>query len=377
MLPEPTISDFLATSRYGTVVVDEVADYNRGSDYEALAGPNAILWSRQVQRDTDLFKTTRFNDAEGDDLTQLIEWRYGIKRVLDSRGIGTAQLARPSASAGAGMIWRGTRFALASPSAESLFVRVTKDTEVNATATSVSVPIESVALGNSVIEAPVGAAKIVDMLWDASWAVTTLYCEPGSTLEPATAYRARTRAVRRAARPGFEQAIIDACAAASADNVQLFPSTYGGLAGVYGLNYVYVGDSGYSATPDLVRACTLALRGVRVAGDCLQVLPLQRTQLTIIADVYLIDAPAVMPVARLEPIHRQAILQYMGASGSLTYTVSGIESAIAKTGVEVQDVVLATPTTDATILVNGMFPPVLSRYFVSDADITIRYRAPE
>lgn len=378
MLPEPTIRDFLETARRGSAALDAVVDYNRGSDHESLSGPNAILWSRQVQRDTDLFKAARFNDADGGDLTTLIEWRYGIPRQTETHGVGTASLVRPTTSAGQGVIYRGTRIRMNTPTAAAIYYRVTADTPVAASSLNATVPIEAAESGpGSKANTTADQTKIVDPLWDTTWTVTVLACSDGLTMEAAPAYRTRTRTTRQATRPGFEDAIVAACAAVGAGNVALFPSTYNGLVADFGLNVVYVGDLGYSATPDLVRACTLALRGVRVAGDNLQVLPLSRANLAVTADVYLIDAPGSMPIVRLEPIHRKAILQNLGADGSYSYTVSGIEAAIAKTGTDTQDVILATPTSDAGVIVGGAFPQTLARYFISDSDITIRYHGPE
>lgn len=373
-LPEPTISDFIETGRQGIVSVDKVSDMNRGSDYESRVGPNAILWSRQVQRDTDLWKATRFNDADGPDLTTLAQWRYGIPRTMDARGVGTATLSRPNTSGGTGTFYRGTRIAAVSPNGEPTYYRVTADTVV--TATTVVLPIRAVEFGPGPKAATSALYEIKDAVWDATWKVDGLICSDGTTLEAAPVYRARIRQTRADSAPGSEKAIIAACSKAGAGNVALFPSNYAGVGNDYGLNYAYVGDSGYSASADLIRACTLALRSVRVAGDNLQVLPLARVDISVVVDVYFRDTPASMPISRLDPIYRKAIIQYFGATGRFNYSLSGIETAIALQGNETQDVVVATPSADAAVLVGGAFPQSLSRYFVSDNNILIRYNGP-
>lgn len=374
---EPTISDFLDIARQGIVAEDKVADLNRGSDYESRTGPNSMLWSRQVQRDTDLWKSTRFNDAEGPDLTTLIEWRHGITRTVDTRGSGTAVIARPTATGGSGTVYKGTRIRMASESSEPVYYRVTSDTSVGDTDLNATLPIEAIDFGPGykTSSAPV-SFTLTDSLWDTTWYVSSLVCADGGTLESAPAYRARVRQARSEDIPGSEQAIIDACTAAGATNVALFPSTYPGLSADVGLNCVYVGDSGYSASTDLIRACTKALWNIKVCGTNLQVMPLVRTALTIVVDVYFVDAAAVMPIVRLDRVYRQAVQKYFGDNGRFTYTLSGIESAIAVIGTETQDVVVASPATDATILVGGNLPATLSRYYVPDNNLTIRYHGP-
>lgn len=376
MIDEPTILDFLDTARKATVVADVVADFNRGSDYESLAGPNAILWSRQTQRDTDLWYQTRFANAQGEELTDLVFNRYGIQRVLDARGEGTALLARPTPDGGAGTVWEGTRVRVeAGPFGVPIYLRVTEDTPVAATSLTVEVPIEAVDLGPGTKVTASSQNFIDDPLWDTSWVAVRVDCTDGSELEPAADFRTRVLALRTAARVGQEQALENTCLAKGAQVVELFRSNYSGEDSDVGLNWCYVGDLGYTATPELVRACILALRATRVAGDNLQVLPLGRATLPIDVDIYLRDEPGVMPTDRLEIIHRKALIQYLnGPGGRFSYTTSGLESAIAKTGTEVQDVQLVTPTVDAPLAPGSA---VLTRYFADDNDITIRYHGPE
>lgn len=376
MIDEPTILDFLDTARKATVVADGVADFNRGSDYESLAGPNAILWSRQTQRDTDLWYQTRFANAQGEQLTDLVLNRYGITRVLDARGTGIAILTRPSSGGGAGTVWEGTRIrAETGPFGVPIYFRVTQDVSVAATLLLVTVPIEAVNLGPGSKITASTQNFIDDTLWDSTWTADRVDCTDGTELEPAGDFRTRVQALRLAARVGQEQALINTCILQGAQVVQLFRSDYSGEDEDVGLNWCYVGDLGYTATPELVRACILALRATRVAGDNLQVLPLGRATLPIDVDIYLRDEPGVMPTDRLEIIHRKALIQYLnGPGGRFSYTTSGLESAIAKTGTEVQDVQLVTPTVDAPLAPGSA---VLTRYFADDNDITIRYHGPE
>lgn len=386
---DPTITELLKVA--GDSVhggADKTADYVRGSDYESLAGPTAIIWSRQAQRDTDLFRATRFNDADGDDLTELVKGRYGIDRILDTHGQGVATFQRP-AGGSSGTIWKGTRVALlGGPAGIAGYYRVAADTLVLSSTTTTFVPIEAVLVGpGSRISAPAAMLRLEDLLWDNTWKVTSLVCEDGTSYEDATSFRARVREERRNKRVGHEKAFIDTLAAAGASNIVIFRADYGGDASDAGLNVCYVGDAGYTGTEDLVRACKVAVQEVRVLGDYLQVFPMVRQELNIDADITLSDGPAVFDVTRLKQIHSTAIAQYVGA-GRFSYSIAGLTGAIARPSPIVQEVSFVTPTTDAGILnqttftggtppvtvINKNFPASLKRYVLGS--ITLRYHAP-
>ncbi len=95
--PEVTISELLDIASKGIrSTADKNADLVRGSDYESLTGPCAVIWSRESERDTDLFNAVNFHTADGADLTRMALRRYGKVRLLDATGTGTAVLSRPS-----------------------------------------------------------------------------------------------------------------------------------------------------------------------------------------------------------------------------------------------------------------------------------------
>lgn len=379
MTPEPTVSDLLRAAAQAISGKDKVADLHRGSDYESLSGPNAILWSRQARRDTDLARAIRFHDASGSNLTSMGEKRYKIPRILPTRGQGAATLSRATSAGGAGTIWKGTRIRLTRGDfSEPRYFRVTADTPVSATTLHAAPPIEAVAVGTGNKASASSGLSIDDPLWDTTWVVTALECSDGTDLEAAQVYQARIRQERRDSRVGQPTAIEDICRKTGADQVAIFRSNYGGEALDFGLNFVYVGDSGYSGTAQLVRACTKALRGVRVCGDHLQVGALNRAVQVVDVDIYLSDSPQVLPIDRIERIHRQAIIQYFNtANGRFSYSRSGLEAALARSVPQVQEVNIVTPASDAGVLVGGSFPATLNRYFAEDAQIYIRYYAPK
>ncbi len=361
---EPTISDLLDVAKKGVQgAADKAADFIRGSDYEALIGPSAIIWSRQAERDTDLFNSINFNTADGEELTNLAFLRFGKDRILDTRGTGIAVIQRAT-SGTAETIWKGTHISLQGPQPRTYIV--TDDVPVATSDISVPLPIEAAELGpGSAIDIDGPGAVVDDILEDASWAVVSLQCADGAVFEPAGEFRTRIRRERLEGRVGQSAALIATCKEAGADNVALFRSDYAGDAYDYGLNFCYVGDSGYNSTPELVEACTLALRATRVAGDSLQALQMQPKTLDVTALVYLYDSPSLFDLTRLERIHGESVVQYLnGAAGRFSYTLDGIRTAIARHTPEVQRVTLTTPTVEDTILIGDLknFPYVLNRY---------------
>src|ERR1700722_10391159 len=140
----PTI-DELTSAFHASVRArrDKRADGRAGSVYDYIAGLSAILWSRQAQRDQDLFRAISFDDAQADDLTLRAEDLFGIARTLDTFGQGFATLARPSAAAKDGTIWTGTRFRVAGSLAGSVAYAAREDVPVQATDLYAVVPIRA------------------------------------------------------------------------------------------------------------------------------------------------------------------------------------------------------------------------------------------
>jgi len=374
MEAEPTIIELIdAAGRAIAGQGDKNADLVRGSDYESITGPAAVIWTREDRRDEDLFNATKFHTAQGEDLTFLVKKRYGIDRYLDTNGQGTALLSRPTNAAGAGTIWAGTRISIFGGSAK--VYRTTADVVVEASSYYANLPIESITPGPGCAAEETENLRLEDVLWDTSWTVSSLNCKDGTTYESAAALVARVRKTRTDLRVGQVKSIKDACKAVGADNVQVFRSNYGGDALDGGLNVVYVGDLGWQGSPSLVKACFLALRSVRVLGDHMQVLPMTRVTLNPVIDVYLATAPALNDIENLYQIHRAAVTEYLGGvSGGFSFTKIGILSSLARPTPEVQRAVVVTPASDVNVLTNGNFPAVLNRYVVGT--VTIRYHGP-
>ncbi len=370
MEPEPKITELIDTAAKAVIGQgDKNADFTRGSDFESILGPTAVIWTREDRRDADLFNATKFHTAKGDDLTFLVKQRYGIDRYLDTNGTGRASLVRPTGGS-SGTIWAGTRFTNYGGNPRSY--RSTSDVLVTSGIVNVNVPIEALVPGPGVVVDTTEGIRIDDSIFDPTFTISTLKCSDGSTYESAGSLIARVRKTRLDSRVGQVKAIEDACKAVGASNVQVFRSNYGGDVNDHGLNFVYVGDLGFQGSPDLLKACFLALRSVRVLGDHMQVLPMARVVLNPIIDVYLATAPAFNDIERLYNIHREAVIEYLGGTtGGLSFTKIGILSALARTTPEVQHVNIVNPSEDVTILVDGHFPAVLNRYVVGT--VAIRY----
>ncbi len=376
MKAEPTIRDFIKIA--GGAVrgsKDDLADTRQGSVYEHIFGPAAIIWSRQAQRHTDLFAETRFDGAQGDALTELIEGRFGIDRVLDTPGTGFAQFQRPNAGAGAGTIFRGTKIFVPSSTAEPIGYFVSRDTAVGATDVGlIQVPIESALTGpGSAIS--VVYAVIDDSLWDNTWTVVGLTCSDGTTFEEAHDLKARARTARLNSRVGFLPRIVAACLDAGAIHVVGFPS-YRVENADHGLNVCYVGDASFSTSAELLRDCMVAVEVVRQLGDNLQVLPMTASAAPITATVTLTLPPASYDLTGLKVLLIGALVRYFkGKDSGFAYTRNGLLGAMRQVAPNiVSEVDFTLPVADAGVMVGNCFPAQLTRWYVDPVNINLVFQ---
>jgi hypothetical protein len=372
--PLPTIRDLLTASANGVVGTREArADVRRGAVYDHFAGTGAILFTREATRDRDLFRAVYLDTADGDDLTRLVKARFGIDRQILSYGTGTALLVRPTATAGAGTVWAGTRILVfasaASPGARSY--AVVGDVLVGATASAVNVPIRAADLGpgSAVNLTGPAVARVDDPLWDTTWKVAGIQCADGAALEPAADFRARARATRLAARKGYAQAITNACIAEGAVHVALFDSDYTAVDG--GLSHCYVADAGFTTPVRLVRACSVALEGYRACGADLQILGMQRASVPVSATVTMRDDPGRLPSVDV------ALREALAASFEPTrfdYDLGELAGVLTGATADVQQASFDQPAASATILTGGQMPPALTRYELGV--VALRYVGP-
>ena len=373
--PLPTLRDLLTASASGVVGArDARADTRRGSVYDHFSGSGAILFTREASRDRDLFRAVYLDTAEGDDLSRIVKLRFGIDRIVASAGGGTALLTRPTADAGPGTIWKGTRillFASAASPGGSRSYAVSSDSPVGPTTTALTVPIRAVDLGpgSAVSVSGPSIARLDDPLWDGSWQVAAIQCSDGTLLEPAADLRARARATQLAARKGYALAITGACVAQGAAHVALLDSNV--TAQDHGLSCCYVGDAGFQTPARLVRACMVALESYRACGADLQVLGMQRAAVDVSATVTLRDDPGRLPSSEV------ALRAALSAAFALTrydYDLDELAGVLARADGNVQSAVFQKPAGSVGVLVGGQLPGVLTRYALGT--VTLSYRGP-
>lgn len=374
MIAEPSIQKYIDIAS-GVVrgLKDEFADTRSGSIYETIFGSAAIIWSRQSQRNTDLFANTRFSTADGEALTDLVQLRYGIDRVLDAPGTGVATFQRPTASAGAGTVFKGTRVFVPASFSDPLAYYVSQDTHFAATDYAVEVPIEAAVAGYGTSIITTTDSVIDDSLWDSTIKCVALKCDHGTDFEQSNDFRVRTKAELRTNRVGFLDRIIATCAdVAGAAHAVGFPSN---RVQDFGTNVLYVGDANYTTSTALLNACKLALESVRILGDQLQVLPMTPSQLTITATVTLATAPANYDLEALTAILKSAIARYFTSTGGYAYSrvaLLGAMRAVAPFMVQTVDFTL--PASDVGLMVGLGFPGVLTRYFVDPNAINLSFQ---
>jgi hypothetical protein len=357
-LPLPSIAELRRAFHDGARgTLDRRGDTHDGSNFDDIAGVSAIIWSRQAQRDADLFRANYLSGARGADLTDRVQQRFGIARVLDTKGTGTVVLTRASASAGGGTFWQGTRIRVRSLDgrSESLAYAVAADTAVGSTALVAYVPIVAPATGDGYVLDTLTAGGIPpiieDALWDPSWQVSRLTCAAGTPYESDKSLLSRALQAHSDTRVGYERIIVDTCRAQGAANVQLYRSSFAGPDNDFGLNSVYVGDSGFSATPTLIRKCIVALESVRVLGADLAVRAMASAPLDVTANVFLWDDPNQVDVVDVQGAIGSGLVGYFtGKDRGFSYRLDAMAGAMTRNTSLVQSVAFTSPTSDAPIL---------------------------
>lgn len=372
-LQVPTSSDSLRVGKRAIVATrDELADDRTGSIYDFLMGTAALAWAREALSDRDKFRAIYFTTAQNDDLTDYVLKRFGIARILDTQGTGTALFVRASAAAGAGTIWEGTRFIVSDPHGGSTVYEVSANASVSATALSVPVTINAVDYGPGVAINN-ASGPVIDPLFD-SFTAESVYCKNGTVYEKAADFRARTVQTLLDNRPGYPIAIKNALYGAGAAQVVLFPSNYQGIDS--GINCAYVGDAGFGASNALLIACRAAVESSRVLGPDLQVLGMSVTALSVDLTVSLWDDPSKFDQTFLTSAIIAGVLQYFtDPANSFAYKIEGIRGAAQRVSNAIQTVTVNTPSADAT-LSSTAWPATLPRYAPTANTVTVALQGP-
>lgn len=353
-----------------------------GGGYDLVLGSSALLWSREVARDQALFRQVYVESARGAALDRLVEAYYTVERVRATYGTGKLVLVRPTVGAGAGTVYAGTRvLVVRSGQAPEVFA-VAADTDVGALDTSVPVPIRATRMGAGVaISADSTALRLDDSVFDATFVAASLVCGDGQDEEKDEDYLARARAGRRDRRPGYYQRIVDACHEAGAANVVALHAGTFGAAKDFGLNYVYVGDASFTTPPGLQAACAAKLEGARVAGCDVQILTMQRVNLTATIVCFLIGDPGSFSTTGLANGLVEVLVDYFeGRSDwwSLRYnTVIGTMLQLS-TDIQSVGIHLAEHQADPALPETPeAFPDVVTRYALARGDVSVMFTGPQ
>jgi Baseplate J-like protein len=373
-IAENTITELV---KIGTDAVkgykDINADTRTGSIYEHVAGSGAILWSREQHRDTDLFRSIRFADAENDELTDYVLKRFNIQRQLDTYGTGVATFVRGTTANGAGTFRAGTRLMVASDAKESTFYSIASDVAVSSGATLVQIPIQFTKTGpGGLIDT--STAILADPVWDTNWVCTHLTCTNGLAFEQADTFRSRVRQTVLDNRVGFEKFVRQTCFNAGASQVFLFPSNYNGTDN--GLNVIYVGDAGYNSTPALITNCLLALEAARVCGDQMQVLGMSPVPVSFNITIHLWADPSGYNTVEIGTLATGAITKYFQRN-KFQFNRNAMGGEIRRLiGNIIQDVTFNSPSSDTFITYGGHWQSNISAFFTNSSLITISYAGP-
>jgi hypothetical protein len=381
ILPIPTLRQYVAAFHRGVKARrEERADGHSGSAYDYIAGTTAMLMARESAFIRDLFRADYFDLAEGQDLSNLIAGRFQIPRILDTYGVGTTALKRPTNAAGAGTIWKGTRILIQAPTPTGLVYQVAADTPVSAAALNVApvgITATTLGVGTAINTTQSGnPAAILDPLWDTSWQVVQVQCANGTVFEKAKDYRARTLALLAANQVGYSPGIAAACNAVGAVNVSVFGTNFGGQD--LHACATYVGDAGFNGSPNLVALSTVALEAWRMLGPDMLIGAMVQTPLPIAATIQVYADPSTFDIPTLSFACIAALTQTFGVTGSYGYDLDALFGSVVGLSTAIQDCDFTTPTSNQTLLVGNplWFPQSLPRYQIPPNGIQLTFVGP-
>jgi hypothetical protein len=378
--PLPTIGQLLDAFHTEAGTRLEHEDTHRGSIYDHAAGMGAMLFLRQAQRDRDEARALYFDTAEGDRLDAYIERRFDRPRVQDTFGVGVARIARPTAGAGAGTIWAGTRIAVGRGGADPIrILTVRTDRAVGASELAVNdLQVEATIVGpNGAVSGTLPIMRFEDPLWDNSWTFVELDVQSGTLREKDPEYRANTKDEQFDRRPGYPAFIEATMRGAGADTVVLFASNYLGDAVDQGINRIYVGDPAFETTPALLESCRLALPSCVMAGTGVQVLPMTQQALTVAVTIRLWDSPDKFDRGQEERDARDAVVGYFASrENPFVWKLAAIRAALLKAVRNVHQVDLVTSQPEPSLASIFASVPLL-RYRVESWQVTVQILGPE
>jgi hypothetical protein len=372
----PSVDNYLQAFRGGVAAGTKFFDDVDGSRYEIWNGAGAVLFNRITSRARGNFENVYFDTARDDSLDQIVEKRYPTvdPRIQLSRGQGTATIARPSVAASDGVLYQGTRIFAAVNGTEPKYYQVASNFTVFADKTEVVVPIEAVKTGTGQALDTTGATQTVlrfeDAVFDATLTPSIIVCADGTQKELDPQFRSRARVERFERRTGYATAIANAMRAAGASEVALFASDFFGDAFDHGLNRIYVADSSFSASADLLLACRLKVFDCVMLGMSPQVLPQQRGDLKLDVVVSLWQPTTATSRDGIEADLRARISNYFTAN-PYVWNLNALRGA-AHVSSEIADISLTASVAEPVIATLFDAPP-LTHWFLSDNNVGVSF----
>lgn len=342
----PSLPELLNAFHASVGSEQKTEDAHLGSFYDRMAGVGALCMRTLAERDQGEARAIFFDTATDGQLDQYIEGRGYAERVQDTFGTGVASLSLPFPTLG-DLIYKGTRFSATRGAGDSPRYWVsTADVSVPSGSSTARVPIEATvpgAAGQISIASGQGATlSIVDRMLGTGWQIDRIDCGPGTSRQRDPEVRAVIRQDAKDRRPGYPTAIINAMIAAGASVVALYQSDYLGDAADYGLNRIYVGDSGYETPASLLATCRLAVPKVAVAGTAVQVLPITSVTLYPTVTVRLWASPERLNQLQAQSDSKAAVLEYFARrDNAFLWSEAGIRSAVMRVVKNVHSVVVS------------------------------------
>ena len=370
----PKTADFLAAWEAGLRGERGIErNARRGGIYDLVDGPSALLWAEEAARDRALFLACYADGATGEDLDRIVLRRYGVTRVQDDYGTGTALLSRPGT--GAGVVYRGTRIEVTGAGPFPRVYAVADDVPVASSDLDVLVPVRATRTGKGVAVSTTENLRVTDELFDPTLTPVSLTCADGTDRETDAEYLARGRGGKLARKVGTTTAIRNACVLAGALNVVVLDANVFGDNLDFGVTHVYVADAGFSSSEALIDACYVALESARVLGCDTAVLGMTNTPVTDLRlTVTLSDLPSRFDLAALTTQIVSAVLDdFNGRSDFWTWSLASVRSvAFDAGGLAVREVLAASAQAPGP----PAFVPVLPRFTLAGTAIKVEYLQP-
>jgi hypothetical protein len=370
--PPPDINDFLDAAKAGVVAKNELADLIDGSRLDVWNGTAAVLLTRAAQRARTGFRNRYFDTSDDGALDDIVRVKFPQfpARTRAAPGTGTLTLRRPTAVGSGGTIYEGTRVAFTGEGATAVrYYRATVDVLVATDALEVRVPVESTESGTTQSANTTSRLALEDVVFDNTLVPAELVCADGTDYEGNNPLRARIRTARQDARPGYETAIRAAMLAAGAQEIELYASDAFGDYQDYGLNRIYVADSSFNTSPELLARCRLATFDSVTYGMATQVLPMQPAALVVKISVTLWSPLSRVSRQSLIADVRRRAVEYIAAN-PYAWRFEALGGRARGTSSDIADVEIESDATEPAIngLVTGEY---LTHWALSLNDCTV------